>query len=188
MAVCHTLSVSVFQLDNETTRLSRCSHARHKAIKRSPAFVMFPCILKVIGNIPTLVLFPCAAQSYKKRSCTYTVQMRTRVIGNTAQQTCRPRPDSKQLTNDIKEVVPENKTWSQISKPPVLATTCYSAMPDLPVTHFSPFSTWLSVLFFFPLPLKPHVRAGLWVLLVAAVTLPSQLPYPHHSVYCVVNI
>ena len=35
---------------------------------------------------------------------------------------------------------------------------------------------------------SPAVRAGLWVLLVAAVTLPSQLPYPHHSVYCVVNI
>ena len=33
----------------------------------------------------------------------------------------------------------------------------------------------------FFLPCSNHaVRAGLWVLLVVAVTLPSQLPYPHH--------
>ena len=30
--------------------------------------------------------------------------------------------------------------------------------------------------------------AGLWVLLVAVVTLPSQLPYPHHFVYCIVDM
>ena len=48
---------------------------------------------------------------------------------------------------------------------------------------------WFSVLFFFFLHSKNHaVRAGLWVLLVAAVTLPSQLNYPHHPMYCIVNI
>ena len=30
----------------------------------------------------------------------------------------------------------------------------HSRKPDLPVTHFSPFSTWLSVLFFFFSPAK----------------------------------
>ena len=65
----------------------------------------------------------------------------------------------------------------------------HSRKPDLPVTHFSPLSTWLNILFFFFFPRQNNaVRVGLWVLLVAAVTLSSQLPYPHHSVYCIVNI
>ena len=56
--------------------------------------------------------------------------------------------------------------------------------PDLPVTHSSPFSTWLSVLLFFFFPHWNHtVRAGLWVLLVAAVKLLSQLPYS--IIFCV---
>ena len=66
----------------------------------------------------------------------------------------------------------------------------HSRKRDLPITHFSLFSTWLGVLFFFSSPAKATLSGrgyGL-VLLVAAVTLPSQLPYPHHSVYCIVNI
>ena len=34
----------------------------------------------------------------------------------------------------------------------------HSRKPDLPVTQFSPFSTWLSVLFFFPPSLKPRCQ------------------------------
>ena len=65
----------------------------------------------------------------------------------------------------------------------------HSSKPNLPVTHSSPLSAWLSVLFcFFPPPLNHAVRAGLWVLLVALVTLPSQLPYPHRRLCIVVNI
>ena len=57
---------------------------------------------------------------------------------------------------------------------------------DLPITHSSSLSSWLSVLFFFFLPRLNHaVRTGLLVLLVAAVTLPSQLPYPHHHL-CII--
>ena len=54
----------------------------------------------------------------------------------------------------------------------------HSREPDLPVSHFSPFSMWLSVLSYFSSPAKtmPAWQAGLWVLLMAAVTLPSQLP------------
>ena len=56
----------------------------------------------------------------------------------------------------------------------------HSSKPDLPVTYSSLFSTWLSVLLFFPLPHYNHTaRAMLWVLLVAVVPLPSQLPYPN---------
>ena len=52
-------------------------------------------------------------------------------------------------------------------------------LPNLPVTHSSPISTW---------PSNYAVRAGLWVLLVMAVTLPSQLPFPHHCFCFIVNI
>ena len=34
----------------------------------------------------------------------------------------------------------------------------HSRKPDLPVTHSSPLSTWLSVLFFFSSPLKPRCQ------------------------------
>ena len=62
----------------------------------------------------------------------------------------------------------------------------HSRKPDLPVTQSSPFSTWLSVLFFLFLLRKNHtVRGGLWVLLMAVVTLPSKLPYSHHLL-CIV--
>ena len=65
-----------------------------------------------------------------------------------------------------------------------------SRKPDLPVTHSSPLSKWLSILFFFSSPAKTTLsgQGYLWVLLVAAVTLPSQLPYPHHRLCIVVNI
>ena len=64
----------------------------------------------------------------------------------------------------------------------------HSRKPNLPVTHSSPFSKWLIILLFLILSCKNHgVRAGLWILLVEAVTLPSQLLYPHHS-FCIVNI
>ena len=56
----------------------------------------------------------------------------------------------------------------------------HSHKPDLPITHSSPLSTWLSVLFFFLQRQNHTVWVGLWVLLVVAVTLPSQLPYPRH--------
>ena len=47
----------------------------------------------------------------------------------------------------------------------------HSRKPDLPVTHSSPLSMWLSQHFL--IPCQNHaVKAGLWVLLVAAVTLP----------------
>ena len=31
----------------------------------------------------------------------------------------------------------------------------HSRMPDVPVTRFSPFNRWISILFLFPTPLKP---------------------------------
>ena len=74
--------------------------------------------------------------------------------------------------------------WEQIM------SYSHSCKPDLPITLSSPLSMWLSVLFFF-ISCKNHtVRARWLVLSVVAVTLPSQLPYPHPSsfVYCIVNI
>ena len=64
-------------------------------------------------------------------------------------------------------------TWEEI------LSYSHRRKPGFPGTHFSPFSTWLSALFFFTsLGGENHtVRAGLWVLLVVAVILPSQLPY-----------
>ena len=54
---------------------------------------------------------------------------------------------------------------------PELQAYIHSRKPDLPVSHSSPFSSWLS---------NHNITAGLWVLLVAVVPLPSQLDYPHH--------
>ena len=57
----------------------------------------------------------------------------------------------------------------------------HSRKPDLPVTHFSPLSTWLSVLFFFfPPPLKPRCQGRVMSLVggggniaIATAILPS---------------
>ena len=46
----------------------------------------------------------------------------------------------------------QRHTWGEI------LSYSHSRKPDLPVTHFSPFSMWLSVLFFFPSPLKPRCQ------------------------------
>ena len=35
---------------------------------------------------------------------------------------------------------------------------CHSHKPDLPVTHSSPLSSWVSVVFFFPPSQKPHCQ------------------------------
>ena len=49
--------------------------------------------------------------------------------------------------------------------------------------------SYVAFMLFFFLPCLNHtVRAGLWDLLVTAVSLPSQLPYQHHFVYCIINI
>ena len=62
----------------------------------------------------------------------------------------------------------------------------YSRKPDLPVTHSSPFSTWVSVLFFFSSTAKTTLSGqGYMFCLVVVATLPSQLPYPYHLL-CVV--
>ena len=59
----------------------------------------------------------------------------------------------------------------------------------LPITHFSSFRMWLSILFFLPAPPKPLCQ-GRVVGFVGgggniAITI---LPYLHHFMNCIVNI
>ena len=65
----------------------------------------------------------------------------------------------------------------------------HSRKPDLPVTHSSPFSSWLSVLFFFPPLVKPH-RQGRVMCFVGGsgnIAVATALP-PSSFVYCIINI
>ena len=65
----------------------------------------------------------------------------------------------------------------------------HSRKPDLPVTHSFPLSTWLSVLSFFPLLLKPR-RQGRVMGFVSGggnIVIATALP-PSSLVYCIVNI
>ena len=55
-------------------------------------------------------------------------------------------------------------------------------------THTTPLRTWLGVLYFYLFPLcNRAVRVGIWVTLVAAVTLYRGCPTPDHSLYCIVK-
>ena len=66
----------------------------------------------------------------------------------------------------------------------------HSRMPDLPVTHSSPLSTWLSVLLnFFPPPLKPHCQGRVMGFVGGGgnIAITTALP-PSSFVYCIVNI
>ena len=56
----------------------------------------------------------------------------------------------------------------------------HSRKADLPVTHSSPLRerSVECTLVFSPSPLKPHCQGRVMDFVVAAVTLPSQLPYP----------
>ena len=66
----------------------------------------------------------------------------------------------------------------------------HSRKPDLPVTYSSPLSIWLSVLFFFSPPLKPHCQGRVMGFVggggsnIAIATALS----PSSFVYCIVNI
>ena len=66
---------------------------------------------------------------------------------------------------------------------------CYShsRQPDLPVTHFSLFSTWLSVLSFYPHPLKPRCQGRVMGFVGGGGIIAITTLVPH-SVYCIVNI
>ena len=63
-----------------------------------------------------------------------------------------------------------------------------SARASLKLTPCTPYGTSITYSSFLPPPGKPLVKAGLWVLLLAAVTLESKLPDHHHFVYCILNI
>ena len=64
----------------------------------------------------------------------------------------------------------------------------HSRQPDLPVTHSSPLSTWLSVLFFFSSQLKPHCQGRSFVGGGGGnIAIATALP-PSSFVYCIVNI
>ena len=66
---------------------------------------------------------------------------------------------------------------------------CHSRKPDLTVTHSSPLSTWLSVLFFFSSPpLKPRCQGTVMGFLGGAgnVAIATALPLSSF-VYCIVN-
>ena len=66
----------------------------------------------------------------------------------------------------------------------------HSRKPDLPVTHSSPLSTWLSLLFFsFPPPLKPRCQGRIMGFVVGGgnIAIATALP-PSSFVYCIVNI
>ena len=76
-----TLPVHVFHTVREKARPSHCSYVRRKAIRKSPAIVVFPCGLKAIGSVLALVLFSRAAQSYKNGSCARATPMWTQAIG-----------------------------------------------------------------------------------------------------------
>ena len=68
--------------------------------------------------------------------------------------------------------------------------TSHSRKPDLPVTHFSPFSTWLSVLLFFFSPLlKPRCQGRVTCFVGGGgnIAIATAKP-PSFCVYCVVNI
>ena len=65
----------------------------------------------------------------------------------------------------------------------------HSRKPDLPVTHSSPLSTLLSVLLFFPPPLKPRCQGSVMGFVGGGgnITIATDLP-PSSFVYCIVNI
>ena len=54
-----------------------------------------------------------------------------------------------------------------------------SRKPDLSATHSSPFSIWLSVIYFFPQPLKPHCHDRVTSFVGGDGKIAMQLPYPH---------
>ena len=64
----------------------------------------------------------------------------------------------------------------------------HSRKPDLPVTHSSPLSTWLSILFFLPL-LKPRCQGRVMGFVGGGsnIAITTALP-PSSLVYCIVNI
>ena len=65
----------------------------------------------------------------------------------------------------------------------------HSRKLDLHVTHSSPFSTWLSVLFFFYSPLKPHCQDTVMGIVDGGgnIAIATAL-LPLNFVYCIVNI
>ena len=66
----------------------------------------------------------------------------------------------------------------------------HSRKPDLPVTHSSPLSKWLSVLlFFFPPRLKPRCQGRVMGFVGGGGNIAIATPLPPSSlVYCIVNI
>ena len=63
----------------------------------------------------------------------------------------------------------------------------HSRKPDLPVTHSSPLSTWLSALFFFPPPLKPRCQGRVMGFVGGGrnIAIATALP-PSSFVHCIV--
>ena len=65
----------------------------------------------------------------------------------------------------------------------------HNRKPDLPVTHSSPLSTWLSLLFFFPHHLKPRCLGRVMGFVGGGgnIAIATALP-PSSFMYCIVNI
>ena len=65
----------------------------------------------------------------------------------------------------------------------------HSRKPDLPVTHSSPLSTWLSILLFFSPPLKPRCQGRVLGFVGGSGNneIATALP-PSSLVYCIQNI
>ena len=69
-------------------------------------------------------------------------------------------------------------------------TYSHSRKPDLPITHSSPLSTWLSVLFFYFLPHTKQLCQGRVMGFIGGgsnIAITTALP-PSLLVYCIVNI
>ena len=64
----------------------------------------------------------------------------------------------------------------------------HSRKPDLPVTHSSPFSTWLSVLLFFFLTLNSHCQGRVMGFVGGCGSIAIATALPPYFVCCLVNI
>ena len=78
------------------------------------------------------------------------------------------------------------KKWHPFEE---IMSNSHSRKPDLPVTHSSPLSTWLSVLFFFAPPLKPRCQGRVMGFVGGGgnIELATAIP-PSSFWYCIVNI
>ena len=64
----------------------------------------------------------------------------------------------------------------------------HSRNPDLPVTHSSPLSTWLSVLFLFSSPTKTTLSGQCYGFVGGSGNIVIATALPSFFLYCIINI